>query len=97
MSRLKINACSQYVLPNGAPYVAGQDEMKTFFRTLTPTNLEKNAINVCFNANRLESVCCGGNLLSELKFEQKKSYCLIGCGHKRKEAIAKGEQGWRKN
>ena len=72
--------------------------MKTFFRTLTPTNLEKNAINVFFNANHLERVCCGGNLLSELKFEQnKESYYLVGCGHKRKEAIAKGEQGWRKN
>ena len=51
-------------------------EMKTLFRTLTPTNLEKNAINVFFNANRLERVCCGGNLLSELKFEQnKKTLC----------------------
>ena len=71
-------------------------EIKTFSRTLTLTNLEKNMINVFFNANRLERVYSGGNLQSEFKSEQNIFFKLIGYDHKRQETIAKVAQGWGK-
>ena len=71
-------------------------KIKTFSRTLTLTNLEKNMINVFFNANRLERVYSGGNLQSELKSEPKRFFKLIGYGHKRQETIANVAQGWGK-